>query len=227
MRMEIDKAYFTLPEVLDRWSLAMTDLIYLAENDKLRLSVRVFAIPVEFGDYEVIGEGEEHRMPWEQSRYSGLLDLYPCDAFQLFHVGEARIFQFRSARAAYACLWGGTEPLLVQPNNLVIRREERDRFETETGFAGDVEVPADFFASSDYQEVHCNGHMFRLGPIQAEVVRLLHEAALAGEPWCNGKALLTAVGSKSLKMSDVLKSQPHWRALIVSDRRGNYRLNFG
>ena len=47
--MEIEKAYFTLPEILDRWSIS-EDLLYLAENDKLRLSVRIFNLPVEFGE---------------------------------------------------------------------------------------------------------------------------------------------------------------------------------
>ena len=42
--MEIEKAYFTLPEILDRWSISEADLIYLAENDKLRLSVRVLRL---------------------------------------------------------------------------------------------------------------------------------------------------------------------------------------
>ena len=39
--MEIEKAYFTLPEVLARWSMPEVDLVYLAENDQLRLSVRM------------------------------------------------------------------------------------------------------------------------------------------------------------------------------------------
>ena len=53
----------------------------------------------------------------------------------------------------------------------------------------------------------------------------LHEAAQAGEPWQNGKAILSRAGSKSLRMADVFKSQKDWRHLIRSDRRGGYRLN--
>ena len=68
--MEIEKAYFTLPEILDRWSISEADLIYLAENDKLRLSVRVFGVPLELGDYEETHEGEHFRVPTEQSRFS-------------------------------------------------------------------------------------------------------------------------------------------------------------
>ena len=63
--MEIEKAYFTLPEILDRWSISEADLIYLAENDKLRLSVRVFGVPLELGDYEETHEGEHFRVPTE------------------------------------------------------------------------------------------------------------------------------------------------------------------
>jgi len=44
--MHIDKSYFTLPEILERWQITEADLIYLAENDKLRLSVRVFGAPM-------------------------------------------------------------------------------------------------------------------------------------------------------------------------------------
>lgn len=73
--------------------------------------------------------------------------------------------------------------------------------------------------------MRCNGYRFRLGPIQAQVVRALHEAALRGEAWQSGKAILSSAGSKSLRMADVFKSQQDWRELIRSDRRGGYRLN--
>ena len=59
-----------------------------------------------------------------------------------------------------------------------------------------------FIASADYQEVRCNGYRFRLGPIQAQVVRALHEAAQRGEAWQSGKVILSAAGSKSLRMSE-------------------------
>ena len=134
--MEIEKAYFTLPEILDRWSISEADLIYLAENDKLRLSVRVFGIPLELGDYEETGDGERFRVPWEQSRFSGLLDLHAQDVFQLFRCSEIHISDFRTSRASYATLHGDAEPIFVMIGDLLLRREERDRFEAETGFSG-------------------------------------------------------------------------------------------
>ena len=227
--MEIEKAYFTLPEILDRWSISEADLIYLAENDKLRLSVRVFGVPLELGDYEKTHEGEHFRVPTEQSRFSGLLDLYAQDVFQLFRCSEVHLSEFRTPRASYATLYGEADPIFVMIGDLLLRREERDRFEAETGFLGaetGPQLPV-FSASPDYQDVRCSGHQFRLGPIQAQVVRALHEAARRGEAWQSGKEILSAAGSKSLKMSDVFKSQKQWRSLIESNGRGNYRLNCG
>lgn len=225
--MHIDKSYFTLPEILERWQITEADLIYLAENDKLRLSVRVFGVPIEFGDYEEAADGESYRVPWEQSHYSGLLDLHARDVFQLFRCGEVHLHTFRTPKADYAQTWGDTQPVLVMIGDLLLRRDERDRFEIETGFSpgGQPMEEATFIHSTDYFEVRCNGCRFKLGAIQAEVVRALHEAAQAGEPGQNGKAILSRAGSKSLRMADVFKSQKDWRQLIRSDRRGGYRLN--
>ena len=62
------------------------------------------------------------------------------------------------------------------------------------------------------------------GPIQAKVIRALHAAAISGDPWCSGKALLAAAGAKSRKMGDVFKSKPDRCDLIESNGRGQYRL---
>lgn len=224
--MEIEKSYFTLPEVLDRWSMSEADLVYLTENDRLRLSIRVFRLPLEFGDYEETQEGERFSVPWEQGSFSGLLDLYVHDVFQLFRHGEVQVGHFRTPRADYASLWGEREPIAVRKQDLLLRREERDRFEAEIGFGGAAAgpMPGAFHASADCQDVRCNGEHFRLGAIQAKVVRALHDAAGRGEPWQSGKAILAKAKSRSLKMSDVFKSQKNWRLLIESDRRGDYRL---
>ena len=225
--MEIQKAYFTLPEILERWAISEADMVYLAEKDELRLSLRVFGLPVEFVDCEATPDGQPHQIPWEQDIYSGLLDLHACDVFQLFRCGEIQLREFRTPRAGYAVLWGEGEAALVMIGDLLMRREERDRFELEHGFSSGEEggEAGAFIASADYQDIRCNGRRFKLGRIQAEAVRLLHEAALAGEPWQSGKAILASAGSKSLRMADVFKSQQDWRQLIRSDRRGGYRLD--
>lgn len=224
--MQIEKSYFALSEVLARWSIAEEDLIYLAENDELRLSIRVFGLPLEFGDYEV-PEGERpFRVPTDQMFFSGVVDLHACDVFHLFRSGEAHLTEFRALHSDYASLWGSVEPLYVVIGDLLMRRDERDRYEIKSGFASGAQIEdRTFITSRDYSEVRCNGQRFQLGPIQAAVVQALHRSALAGQPWQNGKTILSEARSKSLRMSDVFKSKGNWRDLIRSDRRGNYRLN--
>lgn len=109
-----------------------------------------------------------------------------------------------------------------------MRRHERDRYEIKSGFhTGDGQTPEQgLIYTVGCREVRIRGFCFQLGAIQAEVVRVLHAAAEAGQPWQNGKSILTAAGSRSLKMVDVFKSKPEWRELIQSDGRGNYRLRF-
>lgn len=225
-RMEIEKSYFALPEILTRWSVAEDDLIYLAENNELCLSIRVFGLPLEFGDYEEGEGGQLFRIPTDRQFFSGVVDLHASDVFHLFRSGEAHLSEFRVPDADYVTLWDSAEPHYVVIGDLLMRRDERDRYEIKSGFSvrGQMEEWA-FIASRDYSEVRCNGHQFQLGPIQAAVVQALHRGAQAGQPWQNGKNILSEARSKSLRMSDVFKSKHNWRDLIRSDRRGNYRIN--
>ena len=223
--MDIEKAYFSVEEILRRWSIPEEDLVYLAENDELRLSIRVYGLPLEFGEFADDGSGRVHRTPTERYCYSGLLDLHASDVFRIYRAGEAYLSEFREGQSDYVTLWGAVDAHYAVIGDLVLRRDERDRFELKAGFSsgGQPEDRA-FIASHDYSEVRCNGCRFQFGPIQAAVVRVLHDRARAGQPWQNGKLILSEAGSKSLRMADVFKSKSNWRALIQSDRRGNYRL---
>lgn len=225
--MHIDKLYFTLPEVLERWDMPEDTLIYLAVNDKLRLSIQVFGVPMEFGDYAEDADGKPFLLRTNQTCFNGLLDLHARDVYQLFRCGEIPLESFRTPRADYATTWGDAPAVLTLIGDLLLRREERDRFEAENGFKADgTPIDDDGFAFlPDNQEVRCKGHRFKLGPIQTEVVRVLHVAALEGEPWQAGKTILALARSKSMRMADVFKSQKNWRDLILSDGRGKYRLN--
>lgn len=224
--MRIEKDYFALPEILERWSIAEDDLIYLAENDIVRFSIRVFNLPLEFGDHAADADGPVVNGPREERRFSGLLDLHASDVFHLFRAGEAALREFRQEKSGCACVVAGQAEISTVIGDLLMRRGERDRYEIETGFhAGRGEAPEQtFIYAKGYREVRCRGRRFQLGAIQAEIVGVLHKAAEAGQPWRNGKEMLTAVGSRSLKMVDVFKSKEDWRELIQSDGRGNYRL---
>jgi hypothetical protein len=224
--MQIEKEYYSLPEILRRWSIEEDDLIYLAENNQVRLSIRVFNQLLEFGDYDADIDGARFRVPYEEREFSGLLDLHACDAFHLFRCGEVYLSEFRHDRCGYAAFLETHAPHYVVIGDLLMRRHERDRYEIVTGFSAGAHMEErTFIASHDYSEVRCNGHQFQLGPIQAAVVRALYRSAQVGQPWQNGKNVLSEARSRSLRMSDVFKSKDNWRDLIRSDRRGNYRIN--
>lgn len=222
--VRIDKTYFTLRETAARWELAMEDLGYLAENGDLRVSTRVECAHLERGTIE-IERGQEFRIPYEQEWFSGVIDLRRRDAFRIFRYGVAEVHYFHAEGDSYTAVIEPTPPVDVYLDHLVVRREERDRIEAVHASAGQtVAEGIGFQHSSDYRHVRLGTTEMVLGPVQAEVVRLLHHAAMTDNPWCDGKTLLSKAGATSLRMSDVLKSQKHWRLLILSDGRGRYQL---
>jgi hypothetical protein len=223
----IDKAYFTLEEIEERWQLPHRDVVYLAENGLLKLSVRLFNVRLEWGEFEDFGNGHWNRIPTDQRWFSGLQDLREHDAFRLFRDGEAQIDQFAVPEEHHYChLLEPTDSLLIRATDVVVQRQERDRVERQHGLAGATkpQVRTSFKQLNDYGEVHVDGWTFKFGHVQSRVVKQLHRAAITGDPWCNGKALLAAAGSSSTRLADLFKSQRDWRQLIESDRRGNYRL---
>ena len=219
-----EKAYFRLDEIQARFRLSRWDLSYLLENGLLKASVRVWDVLVEEGTYERDAGGRMLRLPCDQRCVSGLLDLRARDAYRLFRDHTAVIDSFDAAEGEYRVLLHPEDGIEVRLDELVIRREERDRFAREHRPATQRRNGQAFTVVGDYKEVIVAGRSFHLGPCQAEVVRLLHAAAKTEEPWRHGKAVLAAAGSSSTRMADLFKSQRHWRELIASDGRGHYRL---
>jgi hypothetical protein len=79
--------------------------------------------------------------------------------------------------------------------------------------------------ASDWRAFQFGDVRFEFGTHQAKVVQLLFDARVHGKPWVSGKILKHKVGFISARLVDLFKSKPHWRRLILSDRRGNYCLN--
>lgn len=219
-----DKAYFGLDEIQARFGLSRRDLAYLIENGLLKTSVRVWHVLVEEGYYEHDAQAGHFRVPCDQRHVSGLLDLYTWDAYRLFRDQAALIDSFDAAEGDYCVLLRPEDGIEVRLDDLVVRREERDRFAREHRPPTPRCNGQAFTVVGDYKEVIVNGRSFHLGSCQAKVVRLLHAAAKTKDPWRHGKVVLADAGSLSTRMADLFKSQRHWRELIESDRRGHYRL---
>jgi hypothetical protein len=220
-----DKAYFRLDEIQAQLGLSRADFVYLVENGLLKASARIWNAVIEEGEYDHAADGQTFRLPTDQRRFSGLLDLMPRDAYRLLRHQTAVINAFDAPEGQYLVLLHPEDGIEVHVDDLVVRRDERDRFEREQRPALPRINGNTFKVVGDYKQVIIAGRLFHLGTCQAEVVRLLHEAAKTEEPWRYGKAVLAAAGSSCTRMADLFKSQRHWRELIASDGRGHYRLN--
>jgi hypothetical protein len=224
--VEIDKAYYRLEEIEERWGRPRRDLAYLAENGLLAVSVRVYGIVIERGLYETDPDGRSFTIPEDQTPFTGVQDLLAHDVYRIFQEGTTWIRHFGAETARYCAVLRPEDGIRVTCDELVVRRGERDRVEARHGLGGVTRASVPRFAYvPDFSEVVHGDLTYRLGPIQARVVRLLYEAATAGAPWRHGKRVLAEAGSSCRRMADLFKTQSGWRRLIVSDGRGKYRLN--
>jgi len=222
----IEKEYFTLTEVIDALGMPWTDIIYLAENGHLRLSVLVFQLPVEWGYCDDAGLPDGAGAPLEDpSKLTGLVDLGDRDAHLILKNGSVAVEDFKAKPKEYCNIAEHARPQTFKKEDLLLRRTERARLESLIRPKPAAKRGEYFTHSHGYREITINGHRISLGARQADVVRQLHEAALAGNPWRNGKELLRNAGSESNRMHDLFKSKRlEWPLLIESDRRGLYRL---
>ena len=222
----IEKDYFALDEMAERWEMPLRDLVYLAENGLLKVSVRLYGALLEHGSYEEIDQDQWCSIPESQAPFHGLQDLRTHDAYRLFHEGVLRVDRFDAPKDRYCVVLQPEDGILIRKDELVVRREERDGAEARHGLGRARRLTGSVFEQRhDFAEVTLGERLYMLGPIQARVVRILHDAAVDGTPWRHGKAVLAEAGSSCTRLSDLFKAQPQWRMLIQSDRRGRYRLN--
>lgn len=223
------KPYFFLSEVAARWGTTVGDLGTFAHEGLLELHVMAVTKRVAFGWYD--GDGEDRvDIPGGTRILSGPQPVLRADLWLLIQNRVGTITRFRPPEPnGYEVLAEGVEPIKVTLSQLLVLREERDRFETEydlkitpvAAFATDQ----GFEHNADYSGVSLRGRRFVLGPLQANIVRELHMASLSAEPWVKHEQLLEDCRSQSKRLVDVFKTQEHWRDLIIQDRKGSCRLN--
>ena len=176
------------------------------------------------GVYEEGADGEWFTVPQERRRFTGFQDLQERDVFRVLRQGQVEVAHFHAPGKGYCYLIEPTRTVSICRDDLLVRREERDRVESQHALVRKASASPSLQQANDYREVRTAGLLFNLGPVQARVVKRLHEATSSSDPWCEGKLILAGAGSSSTRMADVFKSQPHWRRLIDSDGRGRYRL---
>jgi hypothetical protein len=130
-----------------------------------------------------------------------------------------------------------SDDLIVNTDDLVILEAERKRMEAQypglviplrSSEEENPHVAAGPVANAidpTYRIVRVKDRDYRFGETQARVLRLLSDAARKGEPWQSGKYLLRLAGSQSFSLSNLFKRHAVWRELVISNKRGFYRLN--
>ena len=219
-----EKEYFALEEIEERWGIRRLDTIYYAENGLLAVAVPATELRIEVGKIVAVACGGALRVPAERLQACGPLRLRARDVATVLRRGSAEITEFWAEEPDYCTLAPAEKPLIVAAQDLVVARDERDRFEHAHRLGPERPAPVARQSLADYRFVSAGGKTFQLGTMQAEAVRILHDAAVAGTPWVHGKDVLRRVGAHSMRMIDLFKTQRHWRDLIASDGRGHYRL---
>jgi hypothetical protein len=82
-----------------------------------------------------------------------------------------------------------------------------------------------FAASEDYRSVRYKGLTYTLTRHQSTIVRLLHHNHAAGHPDVDKDRLLSAIESETSQVRNFFRNSPLWKTLVVSNRKGTYRLS--
>ena len=219
MNMQLPaRSYYYLEEVAAAWNVQIRDLLDFAVGGALRCSTLVNNTRVQKLD-----ESGAAREEW----VSGLQGIVAQDLIEVIRTGVVWVRRFSGGKEAVLEFASDQVALEVAMEHIMVTREDRARFEAAArGDAPQETVgTATFQHSANYYEVTLSGRKYIFGPAQAGVVRKLHEAFLAGEPWCHRGELTKQTGGQRLVDLFKRKKDPSWRDLIVSDGRGKWRLN--
>ena len=226
-----EKNYDRLCTLGKRWQLSQEDIYYAIENGMLRVCVWM---PLRFVERCVV---RENKLVFENHETKeGFIGLRPKDFYRLSSTGRVRLRIFQSIKCEGHVIRLAVEPpqpaISITLHDLVVLKADRELFEkqfeitpvTNCACPPDCATPG-FSASADYHHVKLNGEDFNLGDVQAQIVQQLHDASISKNQWVHGKTLLYGANSRALRVRDVFKSKLDWNKLILSDRRGYYRLN--
>jgi len=219
------KRWFRIAEVAKRWSLATSDLEDYALDEMLQLSVFVVDLPAEMGSWEGNRAGEGPLLQ-DLPILNGPQPLLRSNLLAIFRDEQVEVRAFRNQQPnTYLHIRSDVPAMVVRRDDLIVTREERDRFEREHGAAAGLDAlpSAEFSHNEDFTKVHVAGQWHSFGPKQAAVLRLLKLASEADDPWRDGKRLLGDVGSTTLRLTDLFKRRSVWRQLVQADGKGAYR----
>ena len=219
------KRWFRIGDVARHWAIPLSDIEDYALDEMLQLSVFVVDLPAEMGSWEGSRVGEGPALQ-DLPILNGPQPLQRSCLLEIFRDGHTEVRAFRAAQPnTYLHVRSDMREMVVRRDDLIVTREERDRFEREHGATSALEaLPiAEFSHNDDFTKVYVAGEWHSFGPKQAAVLRLLKLASDADDPWRDGKRLLGDIGSTTLRLADLFKRRSVWRQLVQADGKGSYR----
>ena len=221
------KRWFRIGDVARHWAIPLSDIEDYALDEMLQLSVFVVDLPAEMGSWEGSRVGEGPALQ-DLPILNGPQPLQRSSLLEIFRDGHAEVRAFRAAQPnTYLHVRSDMREMVVRRDDLIVTREERDRFEREHETVSAPGAPAtmDVWHNDDFTRVQFAGARHKFGKKQAAVLRLLKAAGETGEPWREGQQLLQEIEAGSMRLVDLFKYKPVWRQLVQTDGDGRYRLN--
>ena len=135
----VRKPFYRLQELCSRWSLSGYDLAAFALAGEIRISVPVPELPVEEGECDdlTLDSFKQPKGTWKtigKRVVAGTVDLLVQDAWMVMQDGRAQVRYFQNGPGSYLRVSVGlASEIAVQREDLVVLREEMERFETAHG----------------------------------------------------------------------------------------------
>lgn len=226
----IQKKYYDVEEIYTFSGLTTHDLEYFIHEEIIFLAVLiVFPITIIKSvshlnsptDFAERANKSNITPPSIDEEYTGLINIKPNTATALLNGRSTRLvsgFDNQNNRILVVKPGDGE---LVYPKDLKITA---DQLEILLSLASPSNI--DFSHSNDYSRIKHNGIDYKLGPVQAAVIIIMHKASDQGDGWCNGRAMLSEITCDSKRMQDVFKQKANrdWKPLFERDFRGNIRI---
>lgn len=234
MPLNLDTGFYDLEWLTARWGLPESHILGCALEDFLELSIYVDGLLLFRG--RTIQHDHSCEKTGIVSHHYGTLPLRAQDTEEIILRGSVETRCFRPRPGDDFCELDSDQPSRrIEIKDLVVSWETARAYEIsrkiKVRHLGDEpclinpQTQYDLIAEDGYKVVFLGPHHWNLGPMQAAVVRQLHDASIANQPWISGKQLLSSCGSESANIKDLFKRNKGWKDLILSDERGLYRLN--
>ena len=206
----MEKEYYTLTELTERWDFCLHDALYLAENNICRFWINLpESDAIRFRKES--NNGLTYDLPLENCQAKGLLLLTTEDVRRIIIYKTANVIQLPCQDDMTVFVRLKTVRELTIDDVLILIRHNIDDFFIE-------ELP------NGYTKFSYHGKSYVYGFVQSKIIKQLYDAAKDGRIWIYGKTLLKNAGSTSYRLGDVFRPHKEWMELIKSNKQGLYRL---